>query len=251
MKCISVSPPWLVAVAISTTTIPATLARAGQADARPKVESVSSIAKSARVDELLKLRYGVFEKRRLELFRDPAFVDELRQFPRAAPGSGPVRDFAIRVLLQWATDPPPSFETLERFIVIEEPQLRVQNRTAAGGGGSMALLRLLNPYQDFTTALDYLLLRALTRPTAEPWVYGALSWLFSQKPTHEPEVWLRLTLEMNDVDVTQHAAEQSLPLADPGRTLKALNAERAALWGQNKSLPKPLEALRLRLAKGK
>jgi hypothetical protein len=200
------------------------------------------------VQELLSLRDDAFEKRRLELFAKPNFADQLR----AARCNADAADvFAIGVLLTWLVDNPANFTALERFIVVEEPALKKANRTAAGSDGSTNLLRELGQQKYLQSSLDYLLLRALTRPHAQPYVHGALGRYFSQKPIHEPEVWLRMTLEINDEEVARHTAEQVLALADRTRALKALNTERTRLAARRGGLPSALEAMRAQLSSGK
>jgi hypothetical protein len=203
---------------------------------------------NSAVRHLLALRDDAFEKRRLELFATPGFASELQATAKTAE---PADAFAIRVLLRWLVEAPANFAALERFIVVEEPELSKSNRTAAGSDSSTNLLIELGRQKDLQSSLDYLLLRALTRPHAQPYVHGALGRYFSQKPIHEPEVWLRMTLEINDEEVTRHTAEQVLVLADKTRALKALNTERTRLAVRKAGLPSALEAMRAQLSNQK
>jgi hypothetical protein len=205
-------------------------------------------SETAPVRDLLTLRDGAFETRRIHLFAKPGFAEELRS---AAKTAEPVDAFAIRVLLQWLVEAPASFGELERFILVKEPELGKKNRTAAGNDSSTNLLREIGKQSDLSASLDYLLLRAFTRPSAQSYVYDALGRYFAQKPIHEPEVWIRMTLEINDASVTQHAAEQVLVLADKTRTLQSLRLERTQLAAQNSSLPTAFEALRTQLSGAK
>jgi hypothetical protein len=197
------------------------------------------------VHELLNLRDEAFEKRRLELFAQPGFAEELQ---RSISTTDRVEGFAIRLLLKWLTQAPASFAALERFIVVEEPELSKKNRTAAGNDSSTNLLRAIGKQDDVPSSLDYLLFRALTRPHAQPYVHGALGRYFSQKPIHEPEAWIRITVEINDVEISRHTAEQVLVLADKTRTLEALRLERTRLAARKLGLPDALEAMRVQLA---
>jgi hypothetical protein len=147
---------------------------------------------------------------------------------------------------------PAIYSDLERFITTEEPLLRKRDATAAGGGGSTAMLAYLGKQQDLRGALDYLLLRSWTRPSAQPRVvHGALMRYFSQQPVHEPQVWLRIALERSDPQVLQAVTEQSMPLVDHSAALAALNAERTRLLQEKRALPESAESLRVRLMRGK
>jgi hypothetical protein len=215
--------------------------------ARGKTKGSAMHAQSDKpvVQGLLSLRDDAFEKRRLELFAKPNFADQLR----AARANADAADaFAIGVLLTWLADKPATFAALEHFIVVEEPALKKADQTAAGSDSSTNLLRELGRQKDLQSSLDYLLLRALTRPHAQAYVHGALGRYFAQKPIHEPEVWLRMTLEINDEEVARHTAEQVLVLADKTRALKALNTERTRLAVRKAGLPSALEAMRAQLS---
>jgi hypothetical protein len=226
-----------------------------QTHARELVSSAQSEGSAMRVQgessavhDLLKLRDEAFEKRRLELFAQPGFAAELQ---RSISAADRVDGFAIRVLLKWLTQAPASYAELERFIVVEEPELSKKNRTAVGNDSSTNLLRVIGKQNDLPGSLDYLLFRALTRPHAQPDVHGALGRYFAQKPIHEPEVWIRMTVEINDAEISRHAAEQVLVLADKARTLAALRLERTRLATRNLSLPAALEAMRVQLSGAK
>jgi hypothetical protein len=60
-----------------------------------------------------------------------------------------------------------------------------------------------------------------------------------------------MTVEINDAEISRHAAEQVLVLADKARTLAALRLERTRLATRNLSLPAALEAMRVQLSGAK
>jgi hypothetical protein len=60
-----------------------------------------------------------------------------------------------------------------------------------------------------------------------------------------------MTVEINDAEISRHAAEQVLVLADKARTLAALRLERTRLATRNLSPPAALEAMRVQLSGAK
>jgi hypothetical protein len=124
--------------------------------------AISGTLQTPSIDGLLALRDDAFERRRKELFADARFMADLRTQPASSDSAA---QFAARVLARWAADAPPAYAALEHFITVEEPQLRATNRSAAGGGGTTALLKHLAQYQDLPEVLDYLVGPAKFIPT--------------------------------------------------------------------------------------
>jgi hypothetical protein len=245
---------WQLALVLTLSAVLYAPARSADASGSPGDQRANKLQGSAMntvqpLEEFLKLRDEVFETRRHALFADAGFVSALdaQQRSNDAPTA-----FAARVLRRWAVDKPATFADVEKFLSVDEPALRASNKTAAGGGGSTAMLRFVGQHQDSRGVLDYMLLRAWTRPSAQSEVVlGALMRYFAQKPTHEPQVWLRIALEHSDPQVLQAIAEQSMPLVDHSAALAALNAERGRLLQEKRAFPQSAESLRVRLMRGK
>jgi hypothetical protein len=206
-----------------------------------KQETAVSASSQTQLERLMGVRDDEYERQRLELFRNAKAASEI---PAQAAGADPVTSFVARTLRLWLLQSPLTFDVLEKFIVTDEPQLRADSRSALPGGGSTALLKHIEKYENRQQVLDYLLLRALMRPKSQAWVYGALLRYFNAVPVHEPEVWIRIALQHNDKDVLESVANQSLKMTDQQRTLRALNFERSKLRGAGQVFPEALEALR-------
>jgi hypothetical protein len=197
------------------------------------------------VSEFLALRGHAFEAQRKLYFGDQQLMQALRaslQSPDA------VEAFLAKTLVRWAAEMPPTVATIEQFILTEAPLRTQNNRSAGSAGNEVALLRLASEQQDPQYALDYLMLRALIHADASKLPLQALGLLYAQRPTKEPETWLRIAIEDGSDSVATYFAEQSLPQNALAVALKALQAERARLMRTGKKLPDALEHYRVKLS---
>jgi hypothetical protein len=197
------------------------------------------------VSEFLALRDAAFERQRKVFFSDPVLLQALKAHQTV---NDPVEAFAARTLVRWATESPPSIEALENFTVVEAPQRTKNNRSAGPPGNEMALRRLVNQQQDPQQAMDYLMLRALTRPGESKVAYRALASLYYQEAPTEPAAWIRIAIEDGTEEVLRYFVEQSLPKIPSPVAKRVLDAERARLLRTGRQLPAALERYRAKLS---
>jgi hypothetical protein len=196
------------------------------------------------VSEFLALRDAAFERQRKLFFSDPALLQALKAHQTV---NDPVEAFAARTLLRWATESPPSVEALENFIVVEAPELERNNRKAGPPGTEVDLLRLASRQQDPQQALDYLMLRALTRPSESTLAFDSLISLYAKRAPKEADVWIRIAVEDGTEPVANYFVNQSLPNIPSTVAKRVLDAERARLLRVGRQLPAALEQYRAKL----
>jgi hypothetical protein len=206
-----------------------------------KQETALSTSSPSHLEKIIRARDEEYERERRELFRDPRTASEVLT---QGAGGEPVAAFVARTLKLWLLQETGTFDSLEAFIVTDEPKLRTDSRSALPGGGSTALLKHIDKYENRQQVLDYLLLRTLMRPKSQTWVYGALLRYFNTVAVHEPEVWIRIAIQNNDKDIFENVANHSLKIADKRRVLRALNLERNRLRDKGQVFPEALETLR-------
>ena len=197
------------------------------------------------VSEFLVLRNEAFEQRRKVFFGDATLLKALKA--QELTGD-PVEAFLARALVQWATEGPASVRALEEFIMVEAPQRTRDNRKAGSAGNELALLRLASQQSDPQQALDYLMLRALTRPSESELAFDALASLYSKQAPREVQAWIRMAVENGTEPVAIYLVEQSLPLIASPVVESALDSERARLMRVGKQLPAALEQYRTKSA---
>lgn len=115
---------------------------------------------------------------------------------------------------------PKEYADLERFLQVTEPARRKANKTAAGGGSSNALHDYLAQYRENQKSVEskllyHLLLRALMQPNFHHYILILLQQYYSFFPVPEPEVWIRISIEMADQLTFDFLVEKSLPLIEP------------------------------------
>jgi hypothetical protein len=196
------------------------------------------------VSGFLALRDAAFERQRVVFFNDPGLLQALKAHQTV---KDPVEAFAARTLVRWATESPPSIEALENFIVVEAPLRTKNNRKAGPPGNEIALLQLASRQQDPQQALDYLMLRALTRPGESKEAYRALASLYYQKAPTQPEAWIRIAVEDGTEEVLLYFVEQSLPKIPSPIAKRVLDAERVRLLRSGRQLPAVFEQYRAKL----
>ena len=200
-------------------------------------------------EALLKLRDQDFVSARTKLFANPASVAYLKE-----KFSDPDRvvAFVARELHSWATELPKEYTDLETFLQITEPLLRKASKTAKGGGGSDALHNYLAPYRENRKAiekklLNHLLLRALMQPNLHAYIYILLQQYYSFFPVPEPEVWIRISLEISDQLTFDFLVDKSLPLIDQKKLKHALEHERVRAIHSKVQWPEQFDSLRMTL----
>ena len=199
-----------------------------------------------RFEALLQLRDTDFAAERKKFLADAASVAYLKQ---RFDDPDRVVAFIARELYSWAAELPKEYAALETFFQITEPALRKANKTAAGGGGSEALNNYLDPYlenQKVVAAklMNHLLLRTLMQPKLQPYIYIVLQQYYSFFPVPEPEVWIRISLQVDDPMTFDFLAEKSLPLLDQQNLKQAFEHERARAVRAKLQWPTQFDKLR-------
>jgi hypothetical protein len=197
------------------------------------------------VSEFLALRDAAFERQRKVFFSDPVLLQALKAHQTV---NDPVEAFAARTLLRWATESPPSIEALEKFILVEAPQRTKNNRKAGSAGNEIALLDVVDEQRDPQQALDYLMLRALTRPNENRLAFNSLVALYAKEAPKEADVWIRIAVEDGTEPVANYFVNQSLPNIPSPVAKRVLDAERARLLRAGHQLPAVLERYRAKLS---
>jgi hypothetical protein len=216
-------------------------------DAGSNETPLTQITSVDEISNLVNARDAAFEANRQRVFASTESTQALGAWARLKDVDA-VDKFVTSVLYRWSSGAVPSDEALHRFLTEELPRTRAANRSAAGLRGSSAILEHLAGYANQNEALDFLFVQALMLPRDRAEVHDALMRYFKRRPVSQPQVWLRITQELNDPRLLDATIKYTLASTDKPLLLAALNAEKLRSQRAAQPFAPELEALRKQLA---